>query len=160
MDTDPVGTKPGGVEPGSESGALEVRTAEWSVVAYDADGPVPAERDGFQVLATTSRADAESSIAELRGLRHRATVNRVAPRQSVSSDRGRTPQRRVAYHVAPGTECVRATLETSAPRFDPSVPRGASVFVRATVDAGGEVVAAELLHADRTRGAESAMVAF
>lgn len=151
--------EPGEVEPGVVTGNFEVRNTEWSVVAYDTDGRLPADENGFEVLAASSRADAAKNVDRLRGLRQDGAVRSPAAlRLGVALDRGAQPERGLAYHVAPATECVRATLELSAPSFDLTVPQGASVFLRATVGADGGVSAVEILHADRTGGAEAAMV--
>jgi len=158
-DVEPGETEPDETEPRATTGNLEIRNTEWSVVSYDSYGHLPAEQAGFQVLATSNRSHAVTLVDELRTERRDGAV-RAAVRRGVAVDLGAALQRRLAYSVAPGTACVRATLEMSAPRFDLSVPEGASVFVRATVDAGGHVVASELLHADRTAGAEAAMVEF
>jgi hypothetical protein len=51
-------------------------------------------------------------------------------------------------------------MEMDERQFSSEIPEQATVFVRAAIDATGEVVGAELLHSDRASGAEKAMVDF
>jgi len=151
---------PGPEQPFTAPGML--RSADWTVVAYEADDFAPMGRGNAHVLATSNQYHAERVVDELI-VRQREDSSRMRQRvfrEGLQVDRSRSQKRRLHYSVSSEAGCVKVTLDMEERQFGSEVPEQATVFVRATADSTGRIVAAELLHSDGAFGAESQMVEF
>lgn len=153
----------GGAEQPFTALGLEVRrSAEWSVIEYEADDFTTMAWPSVRVLSTSNHLHAERAVDQLY-VRQREESTRLRERVTREGLRvapATTQKRRLHYSISPTAGCVRASLSMAERQLGPEIPDHATVFVRATVNADGRIAGADLLHSDDASGVEALMVDF
>lgn len=139
------------------SGLRIASSADWAVLSYTTNFVEPLPLDEVNVLATSDPSFARVSRDEL-VTRNRADASRLRQRiRDEDLQVADTPQTRLQYAVSPAGPSIGVRLEVDQ-QYMPDAQEG-SLFLRATVDAKGMIVAAEVLHS-LAQGAEERMVQF
>ena len=144
--------------PEEQPSALRIApAAEWAVIAYGTDHYTPLRFEQVEVLAASDPFYAKVARDRLvtQSRKEAQRLRQRIRREGLRLDA--PPQRRLHYAVSPGRRCLAVELEVGERRT--TVDAAASIFVRATVNAAGRIVAADLLHASAA-GVEQRLVRF